>query len=311
MPAFANVLKEVTFNGERKIDVIGFMPCVTGMFEVAYEIAPYVSYMVASEEHQLEELDKGPEYTWQYLETTWGLKNNTDMTPKEFAVSLVEQFTPCDFPMWVFYSYMILLKKGEYGRVLEFLSNLLTNILNKLPNPDLHLVSLHTTLSAVNLSSVGEVAAAVDDLASILMLNRHDERLMEAVCYARRNVREYGKFYVKNRATLIYYMNMPIEKLAFDSFVDLYDLVQLINESMENQAVKEACMQVMKRLEKAVVANKAMPADDSHGLSIYFPENKKLYNKYLWSNEIPSPYEDLRFSHDTLWDDFLRMFLNV
>ncbi|HID26183.1 MAG TPA: hypothetical protein EYP23_06980 [Thermoplasmata archaeon] len=93
------------------IDVVGFMPCVTGMFEVAYEIAPYVKYVVASEEHHLEELDEEYEYTWQYLETTWDLKNNTDMRPEEFAVSLVEQFTPCDFPMLVLYSYKVILKK--------------------------------------------------------------------------------------------------------------------------------------------------------------------------------------------------------
>jgi len=81
------------------------------MFEVAYEIAPYVKYVVASEEHHLEELDEEYEYTWQYLETTWDLKNNTDMRPEEFAVSLVEQFTPCDFPMLVLYSYKVILKK--------------------------------------------------------------------------------------------------------------------------------------------------------------------------------------------------------
>ncbi|HHH79330.1 MAG TPA: hypothetical protein ENL13_00320 [Thermoplasmatales archaeon] len=311
IPSFASVLKEVTSSGGKKIDVVGFMPCVMGMFEVAYEIAPYVNYMVASEEHQLEELDKGPEYTWQYLQTTWDLKNNTDMTSEGFALDLVERFTPCDFPMWVLYSYMVLLKKGEYGHMVETISNLLTNLLNKLPNPDIHLVSLHTTLSAVNLSRTDDVAEAVDNLSSILMLNKYDEQVIHAVGYARKNVREYGKFYSKNRATAIYYMNLPIEKLAFNSFVDLYDLAQLINESVENQAVKDACKEVMDKIKDAVVVNQAMPDDESHGCSIYFPENKNLYNKYLWSDELPYPYEEMRFSQDTSWDDFLKTYLGV
>ena len=87
---------------------------------------------------------------------------------------------------------------------------------------------------------------------SILMLNKYDEQVIHAVGYARKNVREYGKFYSKNRATAIYYMNLPIEKLAFNSFVDLYDLAQLINESVENQAVKDACKEVMDKINSLI-----------------------------------------------------------
>ena len=195
--------------------------------------------------------------------------------------------------------------------MVETISNLLTNLLNKLPNPDIHLVSLHTTLSAVNLSRTDDVAEAVDNLSSILMLNKYDEQVIHAVGYARKNVREYGKFYSKNRATAVYYMNLPIEKLAFNSFVDLYDLAQLINESVENQAVKDACKEVMDKIKDAVVVNQAMPDDESHGCSIYFPENKNLYNKYLWSDKLPYPYEEMRFSQDTSWDDFLKTYLGV
>jgi len=313
MPTFANALKDVTNDGEDKIDVIVFMPCVVGMFEVAYEISPYVSYMVASEEHMLEELDKGPEYILQYIQSTWNLKNNTDMTPEEFASSIVDYYTPCDFPMWVLYSYMILVKKGEYSRFVKVLSDFLTKRVNKLRNPNFHIVALHTTLSAVKLGNAQDVAEAIDNLSSILLTlnNEHDEDVMQAIAEARHNVREYGKFYTKNRATALYYMNIPMEKFAFDSFIDLYDIVNLINDSIENQVVKDACIQVMEKLEDAVIANSAMPDDESHGLSIYFPENGELYNKYLWADEISSPYEDLKFSRDTLWDDFLKEYLNV
>lgn len=311
MPTFANALKDVTNDGEDKIDVIVFMPCVVGMFEVAYELSPYVEYMVASEEHMLEELDKGPEYILQYIQSTWNLKNNTNMTPEEFASSIVDYYNPCDFSMWVLYSYMILVKKGEYSKFVRVLSDFLTKMVNKLRNPNFHIVALHTTLSAVRLSDIQDVAEAIDDLSSVLILNEHDEDIVQAVVEARYNVREYGKFYTKSRATAFYYLNMPIEKFAFDSFVDLYDIVNLINDSAENQVVKDACIQIMEKLEDAVIANSAMPDDPSHGLSIYFPENGKLYNKYLWADEISSPYEDLKFSQDTLWDEFLKEYLKV
>lgn len=311
MPFFANALKKLTNDGAKKIDVIGFMPCVTGMFEVAYELSPYVKYMVASEEHQLEELDKGPEHTWQYIPSTWNLKNNTDMTPEEFACSIVDYYNPCDFPMWAFYGYMIIKRKGQYSKFVESFSNFLTKKINKLPNPNLHFVTLRTTLSATNLSKINEVTRALDNLTSMLLLHEDNEYVKEAIKEARKKVREYGKFYVKNRATAIYYMNFPIEKLAFDSFIDLYHLVKLINESAENESIKEKCTEVMEKLNNIVIANNVMPDDESHGLSIYFPENKNLYNKYLWSKQKYSLYEDLRFSHDTNWDEFLKIYLNI
>jgi len=311
MPIFANALKEVTSYSGKKIDIIGFMPCVTGMFEVAYELAPYADYMVASEEHMLEDLDNGPEYTWQYLQSTWNLKNNTGMTPEQFAGSIVDYYKSCDFPLWILYSYMVITKQREYGKIVEVISDILTKAVNKFRNPEFRIVALHTTLSAVNLSKINDVGGKINNLSSLLILHGQNYQIKQAIQLARKNVREYGKFYTKKSSTLIYYINFPIEKLAFDSFVDLYDIIQRINETAENQLVKDACLQLMKEIEDSIILNKAMQNDESHGLSIYFPENNKLYNKYLWGEEIPSPYEDLRFSKDTMWDEFLKGYLKV
>jgi len=51
--------------------------------------------------------------------------------------------------------------------------------------------------------------------------------------------------------------------------------------------------------------NKVMENDMVHGLSIYFPENKDLYNRCFFSNNIPLSYKDIRLSEDTHWDYFL------
>ncbi|HID26182.1 MAG TPA: hypothetical protein EYP23_06975 [Thermoplasmata archaeon] len=75
--------------------------------------------------------------------------------------------------------------------------------------------------------------------------------------------------------------------------------------------MKDACKEVMDKIKDAVVANQAMPDDESHGCSIYFPENENLYNKYLWSDELPYPYKEMRFSQDTSWDEFLKTYLDI
>jgi len=311
IPVFADVFKQLTDNGTDKFDVLVLNPCVCGMAEVAYEILPYINYIVFSEEHMLEELDKGPEYTLQYKACIWNLKNNTSLTPEEFANSFVDSYKSTDFPMWILYGYMVILKKGHYLPIIEKISNVLSNVFNSLPNPDFHLAVIKTTLSSIDLDKMDELTKAIDNLSSTLLLYLDDPDVNGAIREARKEVREYGKFYAKNRATALQYINIPIEKLAFDSFVDLYDLVYLINQSTSRQAVKDACQDVMKKLEDAVVRNSALPDDSSHGLSIYFPEDKDLYNRYLWSNELPFPYENLRFSKDTKWDEFLKEYLGI
>lgn len=311
MPMFAGSLKNFTNNGVDKIDVIVFMPCVTGMFEVAYELSPYVDYMVASEEHMLEELDKGEKYILQYFESTYNLKNNTAMTPEDFASSVVDYYHPCDFPFWVLYYYMIGVKKGEYSIFIQILSDFLTKIFNNLRNPNHQLISLHTTLSAVNLSKIDGVAQKLDNLSSILILNKNDEDIKQAIAEARFNVREYAKFYPKMRKIVLFHINLPVELTAFDSFVDLYDMVELIKDSVENQSIKDACSEVLKGFEELVLVNSAMPSDPSHGLSIYFPRKARFYNRYLWDDKITYLYEELLFSKGTLWDDFLKVYLKI
>jgi hypothetical protein len=74
----------------------------------------------------------------------------------------------------------------------------------------------------------------------------------------------------------------------------------------------------MDTLNITIIVNKALPTDPSHGLSIYFPELKCQYDQSIWRyplsknfRKIPSPYEDLMFTKDTQWDEFLKMYLGV
>lgn len=310
IPMFANVFKETTTNNSDKIDVLILNPCVCGMIETAYELSPYIDYLVFSEEHMLEDLDKGPEYILQYKECLSNLKNNTNMSPEEFALCFTNSYNPVSFSMWVFYAYMILVKKGEYPPFVKVLSDILTKIFNSLPNKDYHIVEIKTTLSAINLTRIEDLVNSFSDLVSLLVLHQDDKDIKNCIKDARGKVREYGKFYYKNRETALYYLNFPMEKRAFDSFIDLYNLLELINQTCSTLTIKNACEKVMTEQKNTVIASKALQGDPSHGLSIYFPENKNLYNKYLWDDKITYKYEELNFSTMTHWDDFLKLFLN-
>ncbi len=74
--------------------------------------------------------------------------------------------------------------------------------------------------------------------------------------------------------------------------------------------MKEDCRELLEKIDEIYIANRAMPNDESHGLSIYFPEDKDLYNKYIWSDK-PIFYENLSLLRDTNWDEFLREYLRV
>ena len=307
-PKFSSVLKDVTSDGTNKLDVIVYNPCVSQAFEASYELYPYVNYMVASEEHMLEESDMGPQYVLKYLDSTWELKNNTALSPEEFAKSFVDSYIPCIQPLMVGF-YYIALKHNNVFPFVRFLSEKATKFLNNRRNPSLHIVSFHTTLSLINLSKTDAVAKAIDNLASLLLLNINEKEIINSINKARSQVREYGKLYPKKWSIEPFYIEFPIEKFAYDSFVDLYNLVQLINRSVENQAIKNACTEVLNKLADAVIANKAMPNDESYGTSIYFPKAKALYNSNIWKGKILTKYEELRFSQDTQWDEFLRAYL--
>jgi len=311
LPELASAFKEVTNDGQDKFDVVGIMTCISGSFESAYELAPYVNYIVFSQEHMLEPLDKGPEYIFRYFETTYNLKNNSDMSPEEFVTSMVNYYVPCDFPLWVFYTYEIIYKKGEVSRLLKIFSNILTKVFNSIKNPDYNIVEFQTTLSAINLSRLDSIKDAINNLASALILNIENNAIKDAIKNALSNVKTYGHFYPKNRKNSMLYMAILIEKMAFNSYVDFYNLIELINDSIEDIQISNLCNEVLNEIKNSVVKKTSLPDTVANGYNIYFPESADYYNKYIWNDEFNPGYENLKFSKDTLWDDFLKSYLNI
>ena len=293
MPEVRGVLKKITSNGTNKIDVWGIDVCIPCMLEVAYEIAPYVDYMVANEAQGREGhySDEGFLLDWNYIYFLQSLKDNPDMTPEQFATLIVDCYQAGTETLKIF---------------------------GKITAPKWYpVVKFHTTLSAINLSKINLVNNAVNTLASNLTENLNIVK--HEIKKARSQTREYGKLYRRFwwlSFGILY--DLQLDPLRHDCFIDLYDFADKLKTKTNIQTIQDACDMVMESLNSTVIANEATPYDPSYGLSIYFPELRCQYDTSMWRTpfnkkfkKIPSPYKNLQFSQDNLWDEFLREYLKI
>jgi hypothetical protein len=91
MPELLDALNQLTNNGNEKLDILGIETCMTGNMEVAYQVNSCVSYFIAYPECAMI-------YDWPYVPAFMDLKNDSSMTPHEFAVDMVDHFVPHDYP---------------------------------------------------------------------------------------------------------------------------------------------------------------------------------------------------------------------
>ena len=76
-------LKEI--NSFTHIDLLGFDVCLLGMIEVAYDLAPYASVYVASQDYE-------PLDGWYYTPFLQALVANPNMTARELAIEIVKAY---------------------------------------------------------------------------------------------------------------------------------------------------------------------------------------------------------------------------
>ena len=289
MEDYKKVLSNVT-KKFCKFDIIAFDICVTGMVEVAYQIYPYVNYMIGTEEHGFSgKGDEGYFIEWNYSFFFENLKNNPEMNPKNFAKLIVDCYKPGTFTFKIFNIF-------EAPRWYPILK-------------------CYTTLSAINLSELPKIADSINALSLNLSTNLNEYR--NVIKIARENAREYGKLYRKFWFLPNFIYSLHIDWLGYDCFIDLYDFAENLGQ-IDDPAIKRNCNAIINALQSAIIANKCLPADQSHGLSIYFPEYKCQYDVSIWRSlfyknfwNLSVPYESLSFSRDTYWDDFLREYLYI
>ncbi len=294
MNDYKEVLKDVTNNGSEKIDVIAFNICVTASIEAAYQISPYARYMVSNEEHGFgggEYSDEGKPLEWNFTSFLQELKDNTDMTPKSFAESIVDTYEP-----------------GMYT----------SKIAGVVRAPGWYPITVFKTdLSATDLSKIGQLADSIKQLSENLTENICKSK--KGIKTARSKVREYGKLYRRFwwLPSKIAYP-LQLDPLGYDCFIDLYDFIEKLKDKTGNANITTACNNVMNAMNTTIIANVSLPYDPSHGLFIYFPQMKCQYDASIWRvmgssqfRKIPMPYWALDFSYDTNWDLFLRKYLNI
>jgi len=148
-----------------------------------------------------------------------------------------------------------------------------------------HIDGKQTTLSALELGSLVDAAHAFDELMSTFSSEKNAVTAARSVC------QRYGQ---------------PNAHL-----IDLIRLLKNVSSGSNNTNSKTRCDKVRKLLQASVlekyVGSERMGNFGSHGISIYFPQDKKAFNwdpdskHYLESNT----FFPVQFLHDFTWDNFL------
>ncbi len=265
IPSLARVLKNVS-----KIEVVSVVACLQGMIENAYEISCYADYMVAMES------DNAFLDIWPSIDALKNIKNGGD-----FARAIVRSYQP---------------------KIYHPVNNPIARFFDKLPFKKLNIVTINTSLFAINLSRVKPIVESVDRLSKLIMNGNEWKK-------ARNEANEYGKWSPKYKIFYPIYDYLSLEIYAYDCNVDLYDFVSKLKNYTSNENIKKECQSIMDGIKRAVIEENKIEGDASHGMSIYFPGEARLYNQFILYGKIPYPYEELRFASDTSWDEFLKTFL--
>lgn len=138
----------------------------------------------------------------------------------------------------------------------------------------------NVTQAACDLGKSATLVSAINQLAQTLTKSLSDNAAKTAIMQARLQAQSY----------------------EVAEYIDLYDFCALVNAHCDNAEVQTACQQMQEALTGGgyVVQSgyKGANVRNSHGLSIYFPQQK----------EISPLYATLDFTKKTAWDEFLKAY---
>jgi KaiC/GvpD/RAD55 family RecA-like ATPase len=231
------------------IDVIFNDACSMSMTEVAYQIKDYAAIMVGPEG-----LGYSPgAYNW-YLAALTG---NPSMMPSELATQMVS-----DYIAWCNYERQIYSQQ------------------------DLPQVIQNATMSAIDLTRITSLSAAIDDFA--MELKNKETLYNQQICWARNQTEEYPGPYEGDTGC----------------YVDLYHFARLINASTYQNAVdkelRNTAGHVMTAINESMIIAENILLPNSHGLAIFFPIDEARYTSF------ENKYENTIFAADTAWNEFLQ-----
>jgi hypothetical protein len=147
----------------------------------------------------------------------------------------------------------------------------------------------NATMTATDLTKIPSFTESIDDFA--LKLKKKEAFYYKQISQARNQTQEHQGPYADET----------------DNYIDLYHFAQLIYQGIMDNELRNAANQMMTTLSIGntilIEANKALP--NSHGLSIYFPNEKDKYQTY------ESVYKNTDFAQDTLWNEFIKYHLEL
>jgi hypothetical protein len=145
----------------------------------------------------------------------------------------------------------------------------------------------NATMSATDLTEITSLTATIDDFA--LGLKEKEILYHEQISLARNLTEGYvGPFGGQ-----------------YGYFIDLYHFAQLTVQYVPDEELRKTADQVMTTLESTIIMEAQKVHPDSHGLSMFFPDEENKYNNY------DSVYEETTFAEDTAWDEFVKYHLDI
>lgn len=141
------------------------------------------------------------------------------------------------------------------------------------------------TLSAIDLSRLPDVVAAVDNFAATMAANL--SAWSPAIAAAASQTQHYD--------------SDSTSYTTYTDYRDLYDFAARVRDSVVNAQVRASASSVISAVDSLVIAqrNTGGSVGNSHGVSIYLPTPDTR------SDALLAQYAGISFGRDTRWDEFL------
>ena len=257
--------------GLKKFELIGMDACLMAQLEVFTALEPHSVYAVASEETE-------PSLGWAYTDFITALIKNPDMDGAEFSRSIVQGYIEDDQVVVDSNARADFMGQGSpmgglFGQSSSTSAQQLARELGQ-----------SSTLTAVDLTKIGSLNNSLNKLAYAFQSG--DQKMLASG-------RSYAQSY-----TSVFGEQVPA------SFLDLGNLVQIIQQNNKNAEINQAADAVVSAIKQAVIAEKHGPQKPgSTGIAIYYP-NSQLYKNPITGAQSYTAIAS-RFAAKSLWDDFL------
>lgn len=271
----------------KPLDIIGFDACNMNLVELGYELKEFTHFMVASQ-------DEVPDGSWPYdriFIRAWQEVRRQLLQEKiikiDEGLGLCGQIIPDD-------------EKLEHAlNVHKFIDVICEEYVRAYQD----YVDQPVCLSALDVSRHGTIRKAFNDLTGILAKATKNRQVHDAIIYARCRVRSFYTRVLEAR-----------DLHTRDIYIDIIHFCKLLVKYLEGHKLQRPIKDYIKGINQfieeftgksgpIIVANQFTADEDNcNGTSVYFPGS--------YEDQFGDFYENLEFSRDTGWVEFIEDFLD-